>query len=180
MGWFWGICTRCTWYKFSKLLENFYQVTQEPIFCSEFAMTLLRFCMVVLFPHFKIIHKPTPVLPPAWGLNVSFAQNLSLCTSLLHYSPIDQLQPTKSAGACRFELADSSWNLWHRAESVLPSALRGRAWSIFYWCCFYYFVTNSLVALLTAVCATGVARTSMVYEKYVNVKYVCPHEFIWI
>ena len=44
-----------------------------------------------------------------------------------------------------------------------------RRWSHFDWCCFYYFVKNSLVALLEALCARNISIWSKYIHHHTNV-----------
>ena len=64
------------------------------------------FARLFLFPRFKRNHKPPPFVPQAfWCLIMSLVRKFFIYTSLLDYSPVEQLPLTNSAGwACRFGL----------------------------------------------------------------------------
>jgi len=67
-------------------------------------------------------------------------------------------------------------------EQIVKSRSSVKSSLMFVWCCFYYFVTNSLVALLETLCALQVARHCYLYVYiYMSVcTYVCTYIYIYM
>jgi len=63
--------------------------------------------------------------------------------------------PTNTLQKCRVRNIESNSELsgWYKNEVTLPFIFGNFGWPQIDWCCFYYFVRNSLVALLEALCA---------------------------